>query len=434
MEIKAQIRALLKATLGRTPLWSPLLRVRFYAKKLLVRPSNHLERFRNRLAVRFLPPERVRDLLQARDFYGKEYFDAKKSPLLESGYGDAYGDNPDFWEVARLARELLQAERALEVGCAKGFLVLALLRAGTEAWGIDISEYAVNASPPEVRDRLRVSDVLEADFPEDYFDLVLALEVLEHIPPREVPRVVDMLRRFTSRYLWATIPSYGDNPYGLDGWLEGKIIPRRIGRYRNHLIDLARLPDMTYDVRGLPIHGHLTAASFEWWTGLFTSRGFVRRGDLERRANSEVRSAREGIWDCFILEKVHPSDSGESLQIGAGDFRPGDGGSWEHRGPVLPAGIYRARVTLRVDGHLKAKLRDERVFALSCLSEDGEKVYGMRLTTRREVEEGLKGECLSLVWTLSCDGKGGTNFSFTPTPGIRIEPVSLTLTPVESDH
>ncbi len=428
-----KIRAFVKKTLGRTPVWSLLLKTRFHLNKFPSRTVNLMERLWNRLSVRALPPERVRDLLKSRDFYGKEYFEGGKCPWEESGYGETYGDNPDFHVVARLARDLLKVERALEVGCARGFLVLALLKAGIEAWGIDLSEYAVKTAPPEVRDRLKVLDVLEADFPEGAFDLVLALEVLEHIPLGEIGKVVEVLRSSTSRYLWATIPSYGENPYGLDGWLEGKIIPRRLSHYRNHLIDLARIPDMTYDVRGLPIHGHLIAASYDWWTGLFTSRGFVRRGDLERVANQEVRSAREGIWNCFLLEKVHPAGEDFSLELDTGKFQPSAEGSWKHFGPELPAGIYQAEVTLNLKGDLKSKHRDERVLTLSCTSEDGERFYGMRLPTRREVERGLKGRCLALCWTLTFDGKGRTRFDLSPSRGLEIEPLAFLLTPIKTE-
>lgn len=435
MNEKGRMRAktLIKATLGRTPVWPYVLKARFYASRYLDGGVALLERVLNRVAVRFVSPEKVKDLLNSRDFYGKKYFDSEKSPFQESGYAEAYDENPDFQEVARLARDLLGARRALDVGCAKGFLVQALLRAGVDAWGTDISEYAIGQAPPEVRERLWQADLVNADLPEDEYDLVLALEVLEHIPPGEIAAAVANLRRCTSRYIWATIPSYGPNPYGLDGWLEGKILPRKMRLYREHLIDLAELHHMTYDIRGLPIHGHLIAASFDWWTALFTSLGFVRRGDLERVINRELRSAREGIWDCFLLEKVRPAPASTSVELESGDFRQNTGGAWACTGILLPAGIYRATVRVRLDGNLEGKRKNERVLTLACLSEDGERIYGMRLPTRREVESKACDRSLELDWIISSDGMGPVTFRLDPTPGIRLDPIGASIVPGGQD-
>ena len=428
---ESRFKALLKSTLGKTRAWPYLLKARFFFHRLLAFLVTLPVRTRNRLAVRLASPEKVRDLLLSRDFYGSDYFDSDKNPLLESGYGSSYGENPDFRDVALLARDLLGAKKAMDIGCAKGYLVLALLQESVEAWGVDISQYALDQAPPEVRERLMLADIARAELPEDSFDLLLALEVLEHVSPEEIAGVVKRLWRFTSRYLWATIPSYGANPYGPDGCLEGKILPRCIGLYRDHLIDRAQLHHMTCDLRGLPIHGHLIAASFDWWTALFTSLGFVRRGDLERVINQKVRSAQEGIWNCFLLEKVRPSPLRKPLGLEADNFSPGIHGSWISHPFPLPSGTYRAEARFRLDGSLRGKRAGERILTLSCLSDDSERVYGMRLPTRGELEKSGGMSLAELEWTISSDGMGEAVVRLAPTPGLRLEPLRVNLYPVE---
>jgi len=72
-------------------------------------------------------------------------------------------------------------KKALDIGCAKGALVKALVDEGIDAVGVDVSEYAIGVSP--VRSRLTWIDVQseELPFPDDSFDLVVTLETVEHL-------------------------------------------------------------------------------------------------------------------------------------------------------------------------------------------------------------------------------------------------------------
>jgi len=52
---------------------------------------------------------------------------------------------------------------------------------GIEVCGIDISEYALEHSKVEIRDRLQVGNATSLPFPDDHFDLVISLNALHNL-------------------------------------------------------------------------------------------------------------------------------------------------------------------------------------------------------------------------------------------------------------
>jgi hypothetical protein len=114
-----------------------------------------------------------------------------------------------FGEIAdRLVRDLHPSSH-LDAGCAMGFLVEAMHKRGVDAWGVDISEYAISQVDDSVADRCRVASLAE---PLDRrYDLITCIEVVEHIPPEEADEVIANLCASTDRLLLSTTPSdYGE--------------------------------------------------------------------------------------------------------------------------------------------------------------------------------------------------------------------------------
>lgn len=123
--------------------------------------------------------------------YGEMYFDGPR----EYGYG-GYRYDGRWIPVARDIIEHFALEpgmRVLDIGCAKGFLVKDLMACcpGLEAFGLDISAYALRNCPAEIVGRLHLVDCVSLPFPDKSFDAVLSINTLHNL---ERPDVVRALR------------------------------------------------------------------------------------------------------------------------------------------------------------------------------------------------------------------------------------------------
>lgn len=244
------------------------------------------------------------------EVYGDAYFGVGRDPSGDrqgrSGYAryDRVASNADI--AAYLLWRNFRFQRTLDVGCAQGYLVEALRELGVEALGCDASRFAVEHAAPGALGYVRLGDPSRGLPAEDgSFDLVTVLETLEHLAPEAVPAALAELRRVCRGLLYATIPSFGPNASGPDGHFEGKVRPERLEHYRS-LGSAYGGPvpreDLAVDVEGQPIEGHLTIASFEWWTARFAEAGFDRWATVERRLHADLAPAGLSVyWNLYVF-------------------------------------------------------------------------------------------------------------------------------------
>lgn len=248
----------------------------------------------------------------AAGFYGAGYFSGAGNPEegKRSGYASYTRASSNADALAWVLAHHFELRSTLDVGCARGFLVEALRELGCEASGCDFSEYAINTAARGARGALRWAD-LSRGLPYDAFafELVTCFETLEHLPAEAAVRAVAELGRVSSRYVVATMPSFGPRAPLPSGWFGGKVRPERqpgleaLGAAFDGPVEAAAL---AVDSQGLPLEGHLTIASFRWWRRAFEACGLVHCPEVEVSIYGALtRFNLQGFLDFYVFR--HPS-------------------------------------------------------------------------------------------------------------------------------
>ena len=105
---------------------------------------------------------------------------------------------------------LKPGDRVLDVGCAKGFLVKDLMAVcpGLEAFGLDISEYALMHCEPEVVGRLHLGNALKLPFPDGSFQAVISLNTVHNLERADCVRAVREIQRLAPGRGFIQVDSY----------------------------------------------------------------------------------------------------------------------------------------------------------------------------------------------------------------------------------
>ena len=143
---------------------------------------------------------------------------------------------------------LKRNSNVLEYGCANGFLVKCLKDFGVNAYGIDISNYAISNCPVDISRNVSVitnNDVNRAikktTFKKKKFDWVISKDVMEHIKPSDLNVIIKKISKITKK-MFVIVPLGDNNRY-------------RIKQY--HL-------DKT----------HIVIKNERWWINLFKKNNF----------------------------------------------------------------------------------------------------------------------------------------------------------------
>ena len=114
-----------------------------------------------------------------------------------------------FW--GRLLKDLFMTspKTLLDAGCAKGFLVECLRNEGVNAFGIDTSEYAISNAYELIKDYCRVASI--SDPLDSKYDVIISIEVLEHMEKSESEIAIANLCNYTDKILFSSSPhDYGE--------------------------------------------------------------------------------------------------------------------------------------------------------------------------------------------------------------------------------
>jgi len=140
--------------------------------------------------------------------YGELYFDGPR----KYGYGGYRYDGrwiPVAEDIVKHFR-LKPGDRVLDVGAGKGFLVKDLLKVlpGLEAFGLDISEYALTHCEPEVVGRLHLGSAVKLPFPDNSFACVLSLNTIHNLERPDLITALKEMQRLAPGRGFVQVDSY----------------------------------------------------------------------------------------------------------------------------------------------------------------------------------------------------------------------------------
>jgi glycosyltransferase involved in cell wall biosynthesis len=266
------------------------------------------------------------------DRYGPAYFH-RYGPRDASGHPLAppYRRGEAHWKefFARIAQRIVQdlhPGEVLDAGCAIGLLVEELHGLGVKAQGIDVSQWAIGQVPAHLRPFCRVaslSEELEQDF-----DLVVCLEVLEHLPAFEAHRAVANLSRHARAVLFSSTPEDFEEPTHLnvqpsDYWVG---LFAQHGLFRDFLYDASFVAPHALLLRRRDWGVAEVAREYEraWWQARQLADGMRRTCEAEREAvvRAEQAAAQAGAErDRLQARLALAEDRCESLAASLEDSR-----------------------------------------------------------------------------------------------------------------
>ena len=138
--------------------------------------------------------------------FGKKYFDGDR----KFGYGGYYDDGR--W--ALVAKDIInyyklkKNSKVLDVGCAKGFLVKEFRKKDIEAYGIDISTYALRHADESIKKNLFKSNVLKIPFIDNYFDLVISINTIHNLDEKNCIKAIKEILRVGKNKYFLQVDSY----------------------------------------------------------------------------------------------------------------------------------------------------------------------------------------------------------------------------------
>lgn len=137
-------------------------------------------------------------------FYDRDYFEGKKGEYRLS-YTESFMGNL-IQNVVNLYRALsvkifINPKNCLDVGCGSGRLVHYLRRFGIEAYGVEISKYALEVATKDIKPYLKYGDITKIPYGDNNFDLVLTFDVVEHVERSKLKKAIEETVRVSKKWI-----------------------------------------------------------------------------------------------------------------------------------------------------------------------------------------------------------------------------------------
>jgi len=239
------------------------------------------------------------------DLYGEEYYRRHCGPIpLERsaiwlGRASAICDH--------IIRSL-KPRRVMDAGCAIGLLVETLWDNGVEAFGIDISSYAISRVRPDLQKYCRVASIIDPFVDpitggpigesggSEKFDLVICIEVLEHLQEQDALKAIENLTRIADTILFSS------DPYD---FVEPTHVNVRPLLYWMHAFAALQFyPDLTYDAGFVAPHAML-----------FRRSAAVKSDDVKWDNEDVLQAHTELVRHKIIVSNMNQHTAGLTKQV-----------------------------------------------------------------------------------------------------------------------
>jgi SAM-dependent methyltransferase len=236
--------------------------------------------------------------------YDDAYFTGQKTYKAADGSTQLYHGPSLTWDgfeaVAEALRLVLGGRTLLDIGCSAGDLARRLQKRGFDAYGCDISNYAVAHAVPEMKGKLAVADITQR--PEhldafhggshlpDQYDVVIATDLLEHIYEEDLDPTLTWMIERSKRWLFFLVATAA---FDKDAFVARKGMP---------------IPP---EFEATAVSGHVNVRSWKYWVKKFREQGAEIRYDLmyifqmQREMNPAWRDTMGwNMHTTFILETL----------------------------------------------------------------------------------------------------------------------------------
>lgn len=202
--------------------------------------------------------------------YDDKYWTARKTFVAPDGSTQVYHGPGLAWEgfqaIADALAPLIPGKSLLDIGCGGGDLAARFLAKGYDAYGIDISEYAIKNCVSSMKGRIARRDITEQSdrilLPVfEKFDVVMATDLLEHIYEEDLNETFDWMMSKSKRWLFFCVAvATGESHKNEFVAKKGEPIPPMW--------------------EGTAISGHVNVRHWHYWARFFRDRGLKTRWDL----------------------------------------------------------------------------------------------------------------------------------------------------------
>jgi ubiquinone/menaquinone biosynthesis C-methylase UbiE len=150
--------------------------------------------------------KKTKDDIKISKKFGKDYFDGER----KYGYGGYKYDGRWKPVAKRIVSHfnLKSGSKVLDIGCGKGFLVKDLLDIGIDAYGLDISSYALKNCEKGVSSKLYKGDAKKLNFSDNFFDAVVSINCIHNLKKKNCIKALMEIERVSKGKSFVQVDCY----------------------------------------------------------------------------------------------------------------------------------------------------------------------------------------------------------------------------------